>query len=148
MIEKIINLSVIAREEKMKTKVKILKNNRVHINIKGFNMMPYPDDDQKKNLEFVARCLESKNRLILILRHISRFDIPDKRLMVLNHGIKIEKLKICVEKFNGDQAHYLRAFNEAAEQSIWTIGNNVSSSIIQLMSNKKTEIEVIYGIDN
>ena len=132
----------------MKTEVKILKNDRIHINIQGFNMLPYPDDDQKKDPEFVARCLESKNRLILILRHLSRFDIRDKDLKILDHGINIEKLKICVNEFNGNQAHYLKAFIKAAENSIWTKGNNVCKSIVQLMSNNKTEIDIIYGIDS
>jgi hypothetical protein len=132
----------------MKAEAKILKNNRIHINIKGFNMLPYPDNDQRKDPVIIAKCLESKNQLILILRHLSRFDIHNKKLMVLNDGIKIEKLMICVKRFNGDQAQYLKAFIEAAEQSIWTKGNNVSSSIIQLMSNNKTEIDIIYGINN
>jgi hypothetical protein len=132
----------------VETKVKILKNNRIHINIKGFNMYPYPYADQHSDVEFLARSLETKNRLILILRHISRFDIPDKKLMVLDNKIKIQKLKICVEEFKGNQAHYLKAFIRAAENSIWAKGSEVKSSIIQLMSRKKSEIDVIYGADD
>lgn len=125
---------------KVTAKVKILKNDRVNIIIKGFNIIPY----RKGTLKYV----ENNNRLILILRHLSRFDIKKKELMVLDGNIVIENISISVGSFNHNQIKYLESFYKAAEKTIWTKESNIRQSNVVLLCNEEIpEINIIYGYD-
>lgn len=125
----------------METKVKILKNDRVHIIIKGFEIMPYTS---RASTDYINYLLNN-SKLTLIFRHIARFDIKDKKLMCLDGNIMIYKLKIVSNELKGSHAGFIKAFNNTIVNSLWSSASKITCSGLQLLNGKIPEIEIIYG---
>lgn len=97
----------------MEINVKEIRKKRIEIEVKDFDFNKY----YRKELQTM---------LVLILRHISKFDIHNKNLMKLNGDIQIFKFEIYLKKIDGNMERIVDTFLSAAGVSIWTKTSKVS----------------------
>lgn len=114
----------------MKVSVKELRRKRIEIEVTDFDLTP--GDQLETNL-------------ILIFRHVSRFDINNRKLMRLDGSIKIYELKICQKKVNTDM-RILRYILNAGSVSLWTKGNKVEKPFVTFYKGVPG-FKIVYGCE-